>query len=74
MKDPAHFESFMAQHGLNNRHMSRLFGVSIRSVIYWKQGKIEAPNAVHLLMRAIQQGRLDMEWVKDEVEQVQWGR
>ena len=74
MKDARHLERFMAVHGVGNAEFARIFGVSIRTVIYWKQGEIEAPNPVHLLVRAIQQGRLDLDWVREEVEDIQWGK
>jgi DNA-binding transcriptional regulator YiaG len=61
-------KQFMVDREMSRLDFSRLFGVSIRTVTYWAQGKIPAPFAVVALMRAVQSGRLDMDWLMLEGE------
>lgn len=65
---------FLKAHGLSKMQFARIFGVSRRTAIYWAKGQQNPPNAVMILIRAIEAGKVKLEWAQEQVELMQWGR
>ena len=60
--------SFMARHGLLQMDMALICGVTPRSIRNWTQGKTAIPLSAILLMRAYDEGRIDMAWLASSIK------
>jgi len=58
----------MARHGLLQMDMALICGVTPRSIRNWTQGKTEVPLSAILLMRAFDEGRIDMAWLASAIK------
>jgi len=61
-------KQFMLERSLAFPEFGRLFGVCPRTAVYWSGGHKATPFAVRALMKAIQDGRVDIDWLKAEGE------
>lgn len=53
--------------GLNTGDLALITGNTTRAVQYWHTGKNPIPQSVALLLKAMADGQLDMDWVANEV-------
>lgn len=56
--------------GLTNGDVALITGNTTRAVQYWISGKNVIPQSVALLLNGMAAGRLDMDWVADEVSRI----
>jgi DNA-binding transcriptional regulator YiaG len=59
-------KQFLIDRDMRTVEFARLFNVSHRTVIYWSTGQKAPPFAAIALIRAIQCGALDIDWLKVE--------
>jgi hypothetical protein len=67
---PSEFTETAHALGLNNSDVALLTGNTVRAVQYWITGKNEIPQSVAILLNAMAAGRLDMDWVAEEVSRL----
>lgn len=56
--------------GMTNADVALITGNTIRAVQYWMTGKNPIPQSAYLLLKAMAEGKLDMDWVADEVSEI----
>lgn len=64
---PTEFCQIADQLGLSNADVAILTGNTIRAVQYWRTGRNPIPQSAYLLLKAMADGELDMDWVTDQV-------
>ena len=67
-------KQFMIDRNMKPPQMARLFNVSTRTIWYWVKGDTPIPFAAIALMRAIQRGAVDIEWLAAEAEAARGGK
>jgi hypothetical protein len=58
----------MQRHGLTVRDVALLTGSTTRMVEYWRAGRWPAPRAVELILAALDEGRIDIDWLAKKLE------
>jgi hypothetical protein len=53
--------------GLTNSDLALITGNTIRAVQYWFTGRNPIPQSVAILLNAMLEGHLDLEWLTEEV-------
>jgi DNA-binding transcriptional regulator YiaG len=59
-------KQFLIDRDMRTVEFAWLFNISHRTVIYWSMGHKEPPFSAIALIRAIQSGALDIDWLKAE--------
>lgn len=67
---PSEFTEVCHTLGLTNGDVALITGNTTRAVQYWISGKNVIPQSVALLLNGMAAGRLDMDWVADEVSRL----
>lgn len=67
---PDAFSVMVKQLGMTNSDVALITGNTIRAVQYWMTGKNPIPQSAYLLLKAMAEGKLDMDWVADEVSEI----
>ena len=68
---PFEFEDVCASLGLNNSDVAMITGNSMRAIQFWRSGKNPVPQATAILLNGMATGRIDMDWVADQVAKFQ---
>jgi len=58
----------MQRHGLTVRDLALLTGSTTRMVEYWRAGRWPPPRAVELILAALDEGRIDIDWLAKKLE------
>jgi DNA-binding XRE family transcriptional regulator len=56
---------FMQEHGLDNKTMAALAGVTIRTIVNWGEGHKSTPLAVQMLMLAVKCEFITLDWWRE---------
>jgi DNA-binding XRE family transcriptional regulator len=56
---------FMQEHGLDNKTMAALAGVTIRTIVNWGEGHKSTPIAVQVLMLAVKCEFITLDWWRE---------
>jgi len=67
---PDAFAQLVKTLGMTNSDVALITGNTIRAVQYWMTGKNPIPQSAYLLVKAMAEGKLDMDWVADEVSEI----
>lgn len=67
---PDVFALMTKQLGMTNADVALITGNTIRAVQYWMTGKNPIPQSAYLLLKAMVDGKLDIDWVADEVSEI----
>lgn len=67
-------KQFLIDRNMKPPQLARLFNVSTRTIWYWVQGSKPVPFAAIALMRAIQRGAVNIEWLAAEAEAARAGK
>jgi DNA-binding transcriptional regulator YiaG len=67
---PDTFTQLAKELGMTNADVALITGNTIRAVQYWATGKNPVPQSAYLLLKAMADGKLDMDWVADEVAEI----
>lgn len=59
---PKTMNAIMARHGLLQVDVARICAVTSRTVYNWATGRQKIPQAVALLLTALDEGTLDLQW------------
>jgi hypothetical protein len=68
--NPDAFAQLVKTLGMTNSDVALITGNTIRAVQYWMTGKNPIPQSAYLLVKAMAEGKLDMDWVADEVSEI----
>jgi hypothetical protein len=68
---PFEFEDVCTSLGLNNSDVAMITGNSMRAIQFWRSGKNPVPQATAILLNGMATGRIDMDWVADQVAKFQ---
>jgi hypothetical protein len=55
----------MQEHGLDNKTMAALAGVTIRTIVNWGEGHKSTPLAVQMLMLAVKCEFITLDWWRE---------
>jgi len=66
MKHPE-FLQLMMQIGLTQRDMSVIAGVTTKTIRNWEHGNHHVPMSVALILRAIAENKVSIEWILNRV-------
>lgn len=53
----------MTRHGLTVADLALISGKSTRMIEYWRNGKWQAPRYVMIILAALDDGRIDIDWL-----------
>ena len=61
------FKTSMDRHGLTTADISLLTGSSDRMVKYWRAGKWPTPQWLLIIMAALDDGKIDINWLVEKL-------
>lgn len=61
-------KAIMQRHRLTVRDLALLTGSTTRMVEYWRAGQWPTPRAVELILAALDEGRIDIDWLAKKLE------
>lgn len=68
---PDEFSEICGQLGLNTADVALLTGNTTRAVQLWRAGANPVPQATSILLTGMATGKIDMDWVADQVARFQ---
>ena len=60
-------QSLMTKHSIRHKDLAFITGRTERAVYNWVQGIRPLPRSVHLLLMALEQGRIDEKWLANSL-------
>jgi hypothetical protein len=60
-------QSFLDAHNIRHKDLAFITGRTERAVYNWVQGIRPLPRSVHLLLMALEQGRIDEKWLANSL-------
>ena len=68
---PDEFDTVCATLGLTTSDVAMITGNTMRAIQFWRVGKNPVPQATAILLIGMATGKIDMDWVADQVAKLQ---
>jgi hypothetical protein len=65
---PHALQDLMRRHGILHRELAVITGRTERAVYYWVHGKRPVPRSTELLLLALDEGRIDANWLISKIK------